>query len=188
MDFENLFLRRESSNAIIKSNKLTLYQSIFGGSVHSMQIESRYRHFITFSKQCFSDNPAQQNLSIFVDPDSDLPEWKGIVTKEDFLPHSAVQHFIDFSQNQPKTNGTKIGGNPAFIRAAQADLLRPVLQKNNAHFVLQLDEEDCFFTSQPGIDKVLRDILCGGVLYIFAQIKDQENLIDFDSCFFDHQM
>jgi len=183
MEFDVLFSTRKVANHISKSEGRAPYYCFFGGFA-----ETEYRHFVTFSGKCFSDNPCQKNLSIFVDPDSDLPKWKGVATGDDFLSENAVVHYIDFTQNPSESDGTKIGGEPCFIRGAQADLFLSGLQENDAQFVLQLDEEDCFFISQPDIDKALRDVLCGGVLYLFAPISKDERVIDFNSCYFDHQM
>lgn len=189
IDFNAIFLERERASAISQTGHPTPYKCWFGGTAKNSNVEVRFKHYITFSKDCFSHNAAQQNISIFVDPKTDLPEWKVIAGNLDSTTIVEPLSFcLELSPQNCHESGSKIGGNPYYIRSAQAQLLQSKMQEMNLGFLLQLDEEDFFPAQTPGIDKYLRDSLCGGVIYVFAEIKTQASLISPDNFIVGHQI
>lgn len=189
MDFDSAYIERNKSVDFMKSDEQTIFKCWFGGMVKNLNIEERFRHYITFSKECFSQNAEQQNISIFFDPRTSLPEWKAIATDldgsdvEDSLPF-----YLNLSFVGSEESGSKLGGKPYFIRGAQAGLLQPTLEEQGLEFLLQLDDEDFFPAQVSGIDKDIRDVLCGGAIYIFAKIDRREHLITLNNSCIDHQM
>lgn len=189
MDFDSIYIERSQSIPIIKSDEPTSCKCWFGGTVKNINLEERFRHYITFSKECFSQNARQQNISIFFDPKTDLPEWRAMATNLDASAiEGSLPFFLGLSLADGEESGSKLGGRPYYIRGAQAGLLLPELEEQGLGFLLQLDDEDFFPAQAPGIDKDIRDVLCGGVIYLFAKIEETERLITLDNFRVDHQM
>lgn len=189
MDFDSIYIERSRSIPIIKSDEPTIFKCWFSGTVKNINLEERFRHYITFSKECFFQNSQQQNISIFFDPKTSLPEWKSIATDfDESAIDGSLPFFLSLSFAGGKVSGSKLGGRPYYIRGAQAGLLLPALEEQGLGFLLQLDDEDFFPAQAPGIDKDIRDALCGGVIYLFTKIEEKEHLITLDNFLIDHQM
>lgn len=187
-NFENLFVIREQALKIGEASDERQTKCWFAGDSFMEKDNVKYIHFVTFSKACFSANKEQQNLSIFVNPDSDLPAWFACGNDELSFLENALEFNLDIDLTEANENGSKIGGNPYYIRGAQAYSFEQSLTSENATYILEIDEEDFFPIQMPDIDKVRRDILCGGAIYLYARVNRNDSVIDFSTCWIDQQI
>ena len=187
-NFNNLFVIRKNAFKIEQASDERKTKCWFAGDFIIERNNAKYIHFITFSKECFSTNKSQQYLSIFVNPDSDLPVWLACGYKDISFLENASEYNLETNFIEAKGEGSKIGGNPYYIRGAQAYSFEQSLISENAKYILELDDEDFFPIQLSGIDKVRRDILCGGAIYLYARIDEEEQMIDFSKCRIDHQI
>jgi len=186
INFKNLFVDRNHSLSIRKQETEVLQKCWFAGE-SKLHIDN-FIHFATFSKECFSEKENQVFISIFVNPNSPLPEWKAVETPSANHLENVYVFNLNLEKNSKEAFGTKIGGTPSFMRTAQANLLIPELEKKNLKFVIAIDEEDFFPLKTQGITKEIRDCLCGGIIYIFGVIKESEEYVEFREFLFDHQI
>ena len=187
-NFNNLFVQRTQSFKIEQIENSTVTKCWFAGNSFLERENIKYIHFVTFSKECFSSNKMQQNLSIFVNPNSDLPTWFACGNKDNSFLENTFEYNLGINFGKTQEEGSKIGGNPYYIRAAQAFLFEQSIVSENAKFILTLDEEDFFPIYNPTIDKVRRDILCGGAIYLYVKINENEQILDFSKCWIDQHI
>jgi len=185
-----MFKKRTEGALIQRSSERTPFMCWFAGDArHPADPEERFRHYATFSKGCFSPKEKQMNISVFVDPDTDLPEWSVAATDLDGSSIcNALSFYLDLKPCGQEDSGSKIGGGAHPIRGSQARRLEPVLTEKHLSFLMQIDEEDFFPPHAEGVDKWIRDALCGGAIYVFARIDTIEELIGADVFIVDHQM
>jgi hypothetical protein len=188
MDFSGLYLNNDYSLSI-KNGSNDIYKCWFTGELEKSEQNNDYIHFVTLSKSCFSENENQNFISIMVNLDSELPEWKIINNKNDPQIKNAIEFSFELRLESKDIDGTKIGGEPIYINTGHVvKILEPSVLQNNLKFIMQIDEEDFFPIKTPNIDKRIRDCLCGGVVYIFAKVDIQNNIIDFTKNIIDHQI
>jgi hypothetical protein len=187
-DFSNLFIIREQALRIEQVMDKRKTKCWFAGDYFVEKENAKYIHFITFSKECFSTKKYQQNLSIFVNPDSGLPTWFACGYEDISFLENVLEFNLGANIIIANENGTKIGGNPYYIRGAQAYLFEKSLVSEGAQYILELDYEDFFPIRISGIDKARRDILCGGAIYLYAKVNEKDQTIDFSTCWIDHQI
>lgn len=188
--FEEAFVKRGCSFAIKEADENSLYKCWFGGIPKAGQ-KDRFLHFATFSASCFSGSATQENISILVDPDTPLPEWQVLTNAYDENNlEGACEFNLELEKVEKQANGSKIGGEAYFIRGAQAaKMLKEIVEPRPIVFIIQLDEEDFFALETPGIDKRLRDCLCGGAIYVYASLEPGNNtVVAFSDAYIDHQM
>jgi hypothetical protein len=138
---------------------------------------------------CHSET--QENISILVDQDTPLPEWQVLTNAYDVANlEGAKEYSLVLEKAEKQMNGSKIGGEPYFIRGAQAaKMLKETVEPRSIAFIMQLDEEDFFALETPGIDKRLRDCLCGGAIYVYASLETgNKTVVAFSDAYVDHQM
>ena len=187
MNFKDLYINKNSSLLIRKGDD-SIFKCWFSGKVQQISQNDNYLHFVTFSKNCFSDNETQDYISIMVNPEAKLPEWKIIVNKNLIDIESSIEFNLDLKIKEEFNEYSKIGGKPYYINSGQAIQFERIVIQNNLDFIMQLSEEDFFPIELPNIDKRIRDCLCGGVIYIFAKLNIEKNLIDFSNVLIDHHI
>ena len=186
--FNSLFVKREQSLKIEQTANDTITKCWFAGNSFLERESAKYIHFITFSKECFSNNKSQKYLSVFVNPETELPNWLACNYSSIPFLENAMEFNLNLLSVENNEEGSKIGGKPYYIRGAQANLFEQNIEPENAKFILSLDEEDFFPIQIPTIDKVRRDILCGGAIYLYAKINECEQVLDFSKCWIDQHI
>jgi hypothetical protein len=187
MDFYDLYICRKSSLLIKKGNN-SLLKCWFSGKFETKDKNNDYIHFVTFSTKCFFDDNNQNLISIMVNPEAKLPEWKILKHKNIEDIKDSIEHDLDLELGEENNPYSKIGGKPHYINSGQAYQFERIVEQNNLDFIMQLSEEDFFPIETPNIDKRIRDCLCGGTIYIFAKIDKENKLVDFSNTLIDHHV
>ena len=187
MNFSDLYINK-SNSLLIKAGKDCIFKCWFSGKLEPNSLNENYMHFVTFSKNCFSDNDNQEYISIMVNPKAKLPEWKILINKSIMDIKNTIEFDIDLELKEEPNEYSKIGGKPYYINSGQAYQFEHIVKQNKLEFIMQISEEDFFPIKSSNIDKQIRDCLCGGVIYIFGKINLEKNVIDFSNVLIDHHI